>query len=166
MQGEADNSAAGMEENGVIEPLDDEELPDGARDVTSDYDPSEEETTFGSVTSSVGGHVWEYGRYATALRAQRSMIRNGPHAETPADATMLSDTGDTPYPTTRRNTSGSLCATRCSRTCWAVSCTPRRSVTTPRRFLTWARGSGSGPLKVRSPGNSEATEWKLICSSR
>jgi hypothetical protein len=51
-----------MEEHGIIEPLGDEDLPEGAREVTSDYDPSDEETTFGSVTSSVGGHVWEYGR--------------------------------------------------------------------------------------------------------
>lgn len=62
MQGDPGTSPAGMEEHGVIEPLGDEDLPGDVRDVTSDYDPSDEETTFGSVTSSVGGHVWEYGR--------------------------------------------------------------------------------------------------------
>lgn len=63
MQGEADSSpAAGMEETGFIEPLGDEDLPEAAHDVTSDYDPADGETTFGSVTSSVGGHIWEYGR--------------------------------------------------------------------------------------------------------
>jgi hypothetical protein len=51
-----------MEEDGIIEPLGDDDLPEAAREVTSDYDPSEEETTFGSLTSSVSGHVWEYGR--------------------------------------------------------------------------------------------------------
>jgi hypothetical protein len=64
MQGEADNFPAAMEEDGIIEPLEDDVLPEAAREVTSDYDPSEEETTFGSLTSSVSGHVWEYGRYA------------------------------------------------------------------------------------------------------
>jgi len=29
---------------------------------TSDYDPSLAETQFGSLTSSVTGHIWEYGR--------------------------------------------------------------------------------------------------------
>lgn len=108
MQGGGDSSPAGMEENGIIEPLEDEELPGEAREVTSDYDPSEEESTFGSVTSSVGGHVWEYGRYVTALYTHYSncmLIR--------PDATMLSDTGDTQYRTTRRNTSASLCGTPC-----------------------------------------------------
>ena len=70
MQGEhgdadAEGSPGGMEESGFIEPLDDEDVPDDnndTREVTSDYDPTDEETPFGSVTSSVGGHVWEYGR--------------------------------------------------------------------------------------------------------
>ncbi|KAH6856815.1 S-adenosyl-L-methionine-dependent methyltransferase [Chaetomium sp. MPI-CAGE-AT-0009] len=51
-----------MEEDGIIEPLTDDDLPQADGDVTSDYDPSDGETTFGSLTSSVGGHVWEYGR--------------------------------------------------------------------------------------------------------
>lgn len=52
-----------MEEHGIIEALEDGELPEEGHEATSDYDPSEGETTFGSVTSSVSGHVWEYGRY-------------------------------------------------------------------------------------------------------
>jgi hypothetical protein len=62
MQEATGSSPAGMEEDGIIEPLPDEELPEAGREVTSDYDPSDEETTFGSLTSSVSGHVWEYGR--------------------------------------------------------------------------------------------------------
>lgn len=56
--------AARMEESGFIEPLTDtdEELPDLGEEITSDYEPSEDGTTFGSLTSSVTGHVWEYGR--------------------------------------------------------------------------------------------------------
>ncbi|KAK4191993.1 S-adenosyl-L-methionine-dependent methyltransferase [Podospora australis] len=66
-------TAAGMEENGVIEALPDDEL---GRDVTSDYDPSDSGTTFGSLTSSVTGHVWEYGRRYHAFRYGRYPIPN------------------------------------------------------------------------------------------
>jgi hypothetical protein len=74
MQGDADGSPAGMEESGFIEPLGDDDPPEeeDAREVTSDYDPTDEETPFGSVTSSVGGHVWEYGRYV--VRLPRPMV--------------------------------------------------------------------------------------------
>lgn len=72
MHKQAGGSPAGMEEDGIIEPLGDEDVPEGAREVTSDYDPSEEETTFGSLTSSVSGHVWEYGRYACLYAPSRS----------------------------------------------------------------------------------------------
>ncbi|KAK4121743.1 S-adenosyl-L-methionine-dependent methyltransferase [Parathielavia appendiculata] len=65
-----------MEEDGIIEPLEDDDLPEAAREVTSDYDPSEEETTFGSLTSSVNGHVWEYGRRYHAFRYGRYPIPN------------------------------------------------------------------------------------------
>ncbi|KAK3292231.1 S-adenosyl-L-methionine-dependent methyltransferase [Chaetomium fimeti] len=65
-----------MEEDGIIEPLRDDDLPEAAREVTSDYDPSEEETTFGSLTSSVGDHVWEYGRRYHAYRYGRYPIPN------------------------------------------------------------------------------------------
>ncbi|KAK4241939.1 S-adenosyl-L-methionine-dependent methyltransferase [Achaetomium macrosporum] len=65
-----------MEEDGIIEPLGDEELPEAGREVTSDYDPSEEETTFGSLTSSVSGHVWEYGRRYHAFRYGRYPVPN------------------------------------------------------------------------------------------
>ena len=53
-----------MEESGFIEPLTDtdEDLPELGEEITSDYEPSEDGTTFGSLTSSVTGHVWEYGR--------------------------------------------------------------------------------------------------------
>lgn len=68
-------SFTSMEESIPIEPLTDDDddvlLADNdndggsssRHDTTSDYDSGEEETRFGSVTSSVGGHVWEYGRY-------------------------------------------------------------------------------------------------------
>jgi hypothetical protein len=67
MQEEAGSSPPGMDEEGVIEPLTDDDATDAAREVTSDYDPSEEDTTFGSLTSSIGEHVWEYGRYVDGL---------------------------------------------------------------------------------------------------
>lgn len=69
----AGTSGTGMEENGVIEPLPDEEF---GREVTSDYDPSDTETTFGSLTSSVTGHVWEYGRRYHAFRYGRYPLPN------------------------------------------------------------------------------------------
>lgn len=53
---------ANMEENGVIEALADDDLHEAGEDITSDYEPSEGGTTFGSLTSSVNDHVWEYGR--------------------------------------------------------------------------------------------------------
>jgi hypothetical protein len=60
-----------MDENNFIEPLTETEteddvsnaeMPVGAREITSDYDPSDTDTRFGSLTSSVNDHVWEYGR--------------------------------------------------------------------------------------------------------
>lgn len=75
MQSDAGSPPVVMEENGIIEPLEDEDLPEAGHDVTSDYDPSEEETTFGSVTSSVGGHVWEYGRWVTKAALHPSIPR-------------------------------------------------------------------------------------------
>jgi len=67
MQGPAGSSPPEMEEHGIIEPLGDDDVPEAAREVTSDYEPSDEETTFGSVTSSVGDHVWEYGRCVSSI---------------------------------------------------------------------------------------------------
>lgn len=64
MQAEADGFPPEMEENDTIEPLREGDLFEETRGVTSDFEPSEEESTFGSVTSSVNDHVWEYGRYA------------------------------------------------------------------------------------------------------
>ena len=77
MQGDAGSSPAGMEESGFIEPLEeDEDVPEAeaAREVTSDYDPTDDETAFGSVTSSVGGHVWEYGRYVTGVFVSLTLL--------------------------------------------------------------------------------------------
>ncbi len=106
MQGPAGSSPPEMEEHGIIEPLGDDDVPEAAREVTSDYEPSDEETTFGSVTSSVGDHVWEYGRSVSSPDPLTECRAN------PApDATTPSATGDTPSPTTRRNTSASPCAT-------------------------------------------------------
>ncbi|KAL2016043.1 hypothetical protein VTK56DRAFT_4333 [Thermocarpiscus australiensis] len=68
-----------MEENGIIEPLTDDTDDDalrGEREVTSDYESSEPESTFGSLTSSVSGHVWEYGRRYHAFRYGRYPIPN------------------------------------------------------------------------------------------
>jgi hypothetical protein len=64
-----------MDEDGVIEPLTDDDTADAAREVTSDYDPSEEDTTFGSLTSSIGEHVWEYGRYVDGLSFAAIILR-------------------------------------------------------------------------------------------
>ncbi|KAK4145804.1 S-adenosyl-L-methionine-dependent methyltransferase [Dichotomopilus funicola] len=63
-----------MEENYIIEPLEeDDELVAGG---TSDYASSDGETTFGSLTSSVSGHVWEYGRRYHAYRYGRYPVPN------------------------------------------------------------------------------------------
>lgn len=55
------------QQNNIIEALtddsDDPGIPDGARDVMSDYEESQTESVFGSLTSSINDHVWEYGRY-------------------------------------------------------------------------------------------------------
>ncbi len=160
MQGDAGSSPAGMEENGFIEPLEeDEDVPEveATREVTSDYDPTDEETAFGSVTSSVGGHVWEYGRcvstpfYSTLLYSPLAPSGLPSNAERYPGATMPSGTGDIRYQTTKRNTRESRCGTPCSRTSWAARCTWHPSGTTPRRSSTWVPGSASGPSKVCPP---------------
>ncbi|KAL2120411.1 hypothetical protein VTJ04DRAFT_4438 [Mycothermus thermophilus] len=81
-------SFTSMEESIPIEPLTDDDddvlLADNdndggsssRHDTTSDYDSGEEETRFGSVTSSVGGHVWEYGRRYHAFRYGRYYLPN------------------------------------------------------------------------------------------
>ncbi|KAL2130621.1 hypothetical protein VTI74DRAFT_6148 [Chaetomium olivicolor] len=97
-----------MEEHGTIEPLGDDEVPQGAREVTSDYDPSDAETTFGSLSSSVGGHVWEYGRRYHAFRygryplpnddeeQQREMLRHTMLKEVIGGKLYLAPIGDNP----------------------------------------------------------------------
>ncbi|KAL1843356.1 hypothetical protein VTJ49DRAFT_1943 [Mycothermus thermophilus] len=79
-----------MEENNLIEPLPDEEMHD---EITSDYDSGEAETRFGSVTSSVGGHVWEYGRRYHAFRYGRYYLPNdeGEYNREALRHTMLKD---------------------------------------------------------------------------
>lgn len=66
------------QQNNVIEPLtddsDDPSIPDGARDMMSDYEESETESAFGSLTSSINEHVWEYGRYYCSKRMLSSFI--------------------------------------------------------------------------------------------
>ncbi|GAB1318739.1 S-adenosyl-L-methionine-dependent methyltransferase [Madurella fahalii] len=64
-----------MEEHVIIEPLTDEDSETG-REETSDYEPSEPESTFCSLTSSVSDHVWEYGRRYHAFRYGRYPIPN------------------------------------------------------------------------------------------
>ncbi|KAK0621562.1 S-adenosyl-L-methionine-dependent methyltransferase [Bombardia bombarda] len=65
-----------MEENSIIEALTDDDMPD-YRGATSDYDEqSLNESSFGSVTSSVNGHVWEYGRRYHTFRYGRYPIPN------------------------------------------------------------------------------------------
>ncbi|KAK3944876.1 S-adenosyl-L-methionine-dependent methyltransferase [Diplogelasinospora grovesii] len=65
-----------MEESGIIEPIPDEDLPDADQEVTSDYEPSLNGSTFGSLTSSVTDHVWEYGRRYHIFRYGRYPIPN------------------------------------------------------------------------------------------
>lgn len=57
----------------MIEPLTDDpddpwDGPDGTREAGagSDYEESMTASVFGSVTSSINEHVWEYGRYLLA----------------------------------------------------------------------------------------------------
>lgn len=53
-------------QNNVIEALTDDSddaAADDVRDVMSDYEESQTESVFGSLTSSINEHVWEYGRY-------------------------------------------------------------------------------------------------------
>lgn len=42
--------------------MEDEVTPETGREVTSDYEPSQDGSIFGSLTSSVKDHVWEFGR--------------------------------------------------------------------------------------------------------
>lgn len=71
----SDGAPSGMEENYVIEPLEEEDDPLAVPpEGTSDYGFSDGETTFGSVTSSVSGHVWEYGRYASPGAAPSRLV--------------------------------------------------------------------------------------------
>lgn len=68
-----------MDEYNFIEPLTETEteddvsnaeMPVGAREITSDYDPSDADTRFGSLTSSVIGHIWEYGRLVDLVQEE------------------------------------------------------------------------------------------------
>ncbi|KAL2267455.1 hypothetical protein VTJ83DRAFT_4732 [Remersonia thermophila] len=83
-------ASSGMEENHLIEALTDEEMQNEA---TSDYDPGDEESRFGSVTSSVRGHVWEYGRRYHAFRYGRYYLPNdeGEYSREALRHTMLKD---------------------------------------------------------------------------
>ncbi|KAK3318288.1 S-adenosyl-L-methionine-dependent methyltransferase [Apodospora peruviana] len=67
-----------MDNHEIIEPLTDPDdpLPDASREVTSDYEGSLMESAFGSVTSSVNEHVWEYGRRYHKFRYGRYPIPN------------------------------------------------------------------------------------------
>lgn len=51
-----------MAEAGAAAVQQDEAQPEPSREVTSDYEPSQGGSVFGSLTSSVKDHVWEYGR--------------------------------------------------------------------------------------------------------
>nr|CAF06071.1 conserved hypothetical protein [Neurospora crassa] len=61
---------------GVIEPLAEGEWQSGEDTATSDYDPSIAESRYGSLTSSVNDHVWEYGRRYHTFREGRYPIPN------------------------------------------------------------------------------------------
>lgn len=66
MQAEADNLPPGIpiEESDMAEDHGNDNRREEAGGATSDFEPSSEDTsTFGSVTSSINEHVWEYGRY-------------------------------------------------------------------------------------------------------
>lgn len=58
-----------MENGSTVGPLPDDDDDDNISQdamtaaATSDYDPSISPLSFCSVSSSVNGHVWEYGRY-------------------------------------------------------------------------------------------------------
>ena len=51
-----------MDDDGEDPAQQDEGAHEPGREVTSDYEPSLEGSVFGSLTSSVKDHVWEYGR--------------------------------------------------------------------------------------------------------
>ncbi|KAK1777495.1 S-adenosyl-L-methionine-dependent methyltransferase [Copromyces sp. CBS 386.78] len=61
---------------GVIEPLGEGEWQSGEDTATSDYDPSIAESRYGSLTSSVNDHIWEYGRRYHTFREGRYPIPN------------------------------------------------------------------------------------------
>ncbi|KAK3368918.1 S-adenosyl-L-methionine-dependent methyltransferase [Lasiosphaeria ovina] len=69
MEGEVDPEAGadGASQDG---------LPPEQREVTSDYEPSLAESTFGSISSSVNEHIWEYGRRYHVFRYGRYPIPN------------------------------------------------------------------------------------------
>ena len=102
-------------QNNVIEALtddsDDPNIPDGARDVTSDYEDSQTESVFGSLTSSINEHVWEYGRYYCS----RLMLSSSIHiliSYSVGDITVFA-MDDTQCPTTMLSSRGKLSGTPC-----------------------------------------------------
>ncbi|KAH8912639.1 S-adenosyl-L-methionine-dependent methyltransferase [Coniochaeta sp. PMI_546] len=68
-----------MENSSIIEPLpddDDDASQNTMTAATSDYDPSIAASSFCSVSSSVNGHVWEYGRRYQIFRYGRYPMPN------------------------------------------------------------------------------------------
>ncbi|KAJ4407641.1 hypothetical protein N0V85_004347 [Neurospora sp. IMI 360204] len=61
---------------GVIEPLAEGEWQSGEDTATSDYEPSIAESRYGSLTSSVNDHIWEYGRRYHTFREGRYPLPN------------------------------------------------------------------------------------------
>ncbi|KAK3687552.1 S-adenosyl-L-methionine-dependent methyltransferase [Podospora appendiculata] len=65
-----------MEPNGIIEALTDTDSLEASPSGTSDYESSLNESMFGSLTSSVNEHVWEYGRRYHKFRYGRYPLPN------------------------------------------------------------------------------------------
>jgi len=73
--------------------------PTHVREVTSDYEPSQDGSVFGSLSSSVKDHVWEYGRYALI---QALATSNSPQLTLFLGDTICSSMVGTPYLMTRK----------------------------------------------------------------
>jgi hypothetical protein len=98
-----------MENHSTIEPQPDDDDDDASQNImtaaTSDYDPSIAASSFCSVSSSVNGHVWEYGRRVD-IRLPRDHVL---FADTvSADATRYSAMAGTRFRMTKRSSRENL----------------------------------------------------------
>ncbi|KAK0715679.1 S-adenosyl-L-methionine-dependent methyltransferase [Lasiosphaeris hirsuta] len=65
-----------MADERPVESTPDHARAEGGREVTSDYEPSMDESAFGSLSSSIKDHVWEYGRRYHTFRYGRYPMPN------------------------------------------------------------------------------------------